>query len=208
MAWLPRGLLAPDERTFGPKSSVPARWTMELGTGNVRRNEQSLRRATMSQCHDTYDRDEREVVATGRTTGVTSLSAPCHDLYETNAPAMTHPGCRLVGCHLDGVQTIVVEGRVDWTTQRQFRDFMTTATEPEVVVDLSAATMDSAGTGVLLAWVARARRRSQGVVVVCSDPLQHEVLFAVGLDSVVPIVTSEREALNWSRAHRASASAD
>lgn len=162
----------------------------------------------MSQCHDTYDRDEREVVATGRTTGVTSVSAPCHDVYETTAPAMAHPGCRLVGCQLDGVQMILVEGRVDWTTQRQFRDFMTSATEPEVVVDLSAATMDSAGTGVLLAWVARARRRGQGVVVVSGDPLQREVLLTLGLDDVVPIVTSEREALNWSRAHRAGASAD
>jgi anti-anti-sigma regulatory factor len=64
-----------------------------------------------------------------------------------------------------------------------------------VVIDLSRASTDSAGTGVLICAVARAKERGQRVAIVATDPLQLEVLWAVGLDGVIPVVRSEPEGL-------------
>jgi anti-anti-sigma regulatory factor len=64
-----------------------------------------------------------------------------------------------------------------------------------VVIDLTGATTDSAGTGALIGVVVRARQRDQHLVIVAPDRLQYEVCVSVGLDTGAPLVRSEPEAL-------------
>ena len=67
----------------------------------------------------------------------------------------------------------------------------------EVIVDLSSAESDAAGTGSLLAAAAQAKEIGQQLVFVVADPQEVEVLVSVGLDQVMPIVGSVPGALEW-----------
>jgi hypothetical protein len=64
-----------------------------------------------------------------------------------------------------------------------------------VVIDLSRASTDAAGSGKLTCAVARAEKRGQHVPIALTNAMQLEVLRAAGLDSAIPVVRSEPEAL-------------
>jgi propanol-preferring alcohol dehydrogenase len=156
----------------------------------------------MPECHDVYDAvdyvpaPQREAVGT-----------QCHDLPPVGA-VVTDSGARPVHeCHLVDVQAgavrvIQVLGSLDWDTETEFQDLMRDhCTDPAVVIDLSGASEDAAGTGLLMAAMARARRRGQQVVFVVPEGIEREVLLSLGLSDVVPVVTSRREALDWFDSH-------
>jgi len=87
---------------------------------------------------------------------------------------------------------------VDWATAGEFEGFLCdNCVEPVVVVNLTGARFDAAGTGALLVATERAGERGQQIVVVATDPLQLAVLRETGLNIVVPIVDSEVAALAW-----------
>jgi anti-anti-sigma regulatory factor len=151
----------------------------------------------MSQCHDIYNTIETQGSGERKSSDASLSGAQCHDAHESEvtAPAAdVQHYCRFVDRLQDGAHLIRVFGRVDWATAARFGDFMSKATEAEVVIDLSEATIDSAGTGALIGFVTRALKRDQRVVLVTSDQLQHELFAAVDLDLAVPVVWGEPEA--------------
>ena len=114
-----------------------------------------------------------------------------------NPAATPHP-CRLVSELHGQVRVVTVVGYLDWSTVGAFRDLLQGGcTDPSIVVDLDQTEhIDSAGNGALVAAALLARRRRQRLVVVTSDPLEREVLDYIGLSIVIPVVTSQPEALN------------
>lgn len=109
----------------------------------------------------------------------------------------SHP-CLLVSEFHGRVRVVTVSGCLDWSTVGTFRDLLQDeCTDPAIVVDLGQTEhVDSAGNGALVAAALLARRRRQRLVVVTSDPLEREVLDYIGLSSVIPVVTSQPEALD------------
>jgi alcohol dehydrogenase, propanol-preferring len=106
--------------------------------------------------------------------------------------------CRLVNVQAGDVRVIQVLGSLDWATEGDFRDLMRDhCVDPAVVVDLSSASEDAAGTGVLLEATAGARRRGQQLVFVVPEGIERDVLLSAGLNEVAPVVTSQRQALDW-----------
>src|SRR5487761_541124 len=109
--------------------------------------------------------------------------------------------CRLVDAYHKGVHFVEVRGRLDWATAATFRDLMAKDSTHELVIDLSEAITDSAGTELLIGCVARAHQQRQRVLIVAPDPTQYEVFGAVGLDSAAPVVSSQSEAIRWFAQH-------
>jgi propanol-preferring alcohol dehydrogenase len=156
----------------------------------------------MSECHDIYEAVEHRPQPNDD-----QAVAQCHDLYPLagaapSAGARPLHECRLVNVQHGAVRVIQVSGSLDWATEREFGDLMRNhCTDRSVVVDLSAAHEDAAGTGALLTATARARKQGQQVVFVVPDGVERGVLLSAGLSEVVPVVRSEREALGWFDAH-------
>ena len=107
--------------------------------------------------------------------------------------------CQIVCERVGPVCVVHVNGHLDWATAAQFRDCMRDEhCEPSVIVDLSRTlSVDSAGSGVLLATAEQAVSRGQQLVVVSVDPVETEVLRYLDLDLVAPVFASLAEALGW-----------
>jgi anti-anti-sigma factor len=149
----------------------------------------------VSECHDIYD-PIGYPSGSSTATEVQEPGTQCHDPY------LATGACRVLSDQQGQVLVVQVTGRLDWATKGEFRDLMQNdCVEPGVIVDLSGASCDAAGTGVLLGATARAAERGQQLVFVVTDPLEFEVLVAAGLDQVVPVVASVPEAHEWFEAH-------
>jgi anti-anti-sigma factor len=114
-----------------------------------------------------------------------------------NDPVTKHQ-CQIDVEHAGPVRVVRVRGRLDWATAASFRDRLRDEwTSGPLVIDLGGASgMDSSGTGVVLAAVARAQRRGQPLVLVSLDPILKEVLSSPSLGLSVPIVGSCAAALH------------
>jgi anti-anti-sigma factor len=131
----------------------------------------------------------------------------CHDLYDFEGYGMgksrtisrRHAGheCRFETGQHGRARTLRVFGRLDWATADGLQDLLLNdATPSTVVIDLSEAKIDSAGTGRLLSVVMAMKGRSQSVVVVTNDVVQSEVFDALRLSDVVPVYSSLGRALS------------
>ena len=112
-------------------------------------------------------------------------------------------GCQIVSEHVGPISVVHVTGGFDWATAPQFcEQLRDQCTDPTVVIDLShTTTIDSAGTGALLAAVVEAKRRGQRLVVVSVDPIEIEVLRDLDPNLVAPVFGSLAEAFGWLGAH-------
>ena len=139
----------------------------------------------MSQCHDVYDPNQFPSAGAG----ITSDRGLRH-------------GCHFVSQGHDLVHVVRVVGSLDWTTQHEFGELVREqCSEPVLIVDLTAGRLDAAGTGALVLAAELARDRHQQLVLVATDPLQLSVLISTGLNIVVPVVSSEEEAVTWCERH-------
>jgi anti-anti-sigma factor len=102
--------------------------------------------------------------------------------------------CQIMTALKGTVRVVRVTGRLDWATASAFRDRMRDEwVDGRLIVDLSRmAGVDAAGTGVVVAAVARAQHRGQKLVMVTVDPVLAEVLWT--LAPSVPIVSSQAQA--------------
>jgi anti-anti-sigma factor len=143
----------------------------------------------MSQCHDIYDFEGYE---RGRPRPVEGTG--CHDL-EADRGLLGHDF--LLDIEEEGpARTVRVDGRLDWATADGFREqILDLGSGQPVVIDLSGATIDSAGTGTLLTVALALKDRSQPAAVVATDPVQSEVFMTVGLAGLVPVTHSVAAAL-------------
>jgi len=105
--------------------------------------------------------------------------------------------CRIVTEHRGATCLVRVKGQLDWATGAGLRDQLRdSCSEPSVIIDLTDMTsLDSVGTGILLAAVARADHRAQRLALVTDDPATLEVLLCTGLGLVVPIVATSDDAV-------------
>jgi anti-anti-sigma factor len=136
----------------------------------------------------------------------------CHDLYEAHEydPGEASVGicenrpheCQFVSEVHDKVHVVRVIGSLDWMTEGEFADLLRDRCfEPILIIDLVAGRVDAAGTGALVLATEQARRRGQQLVLVATDPVQLSVMISTGLNIVVPIVSSEEEAVTWCEHH-------
>jgi anti-anti-sigma factor len=103
--------------------------------------------------------------------------------------------CGFVTEQVGPVRTVGVVGHLDWTTADEFRQVIDEdLLGSPVIIDLTQAQLDSAGTGSLVGATLRSQEHSRPMVVVVSDPVQREVLDVVGLADIVPVVHSVDEA--------------
>jgi anti-sigma B factor antagonist len=128
---------------------------------------------------------DKEDLMTISTVGATDQSEARHE-------------CHVTDDTYHGTLVVRVEGRLDWATAGQLRDALQACEdEPALVIDLGPMTsFDSVGLGVILATMARTTSRDH-VVVVATDPETLDVLWAVQVDEVVPVVASLEEASRW-----------
>ena len=104
-------------------------------------------------------------------------------------------GCRFVSEGRGPVRIVTVIGHLDWTTAGELREVLSEDLMAlPVIIDLSQAQLDSAGTGRLVAGSLRSKERSQPMVVVVTDPVQREVFHTIGLADIIPLVHSIDEA--------------
>lgn len=108
---------------------------------------------------------------------------------------MSKPSFEITYDTRDGVGVVHVLGRLSWETTGRFRDVWASLSDTDVVVDLTEATTDSAGTGALLGCLERASSRCQSVVVVVAPGVLHDVLSGLSFDSLAPIVETVDDAL-------------
>jgi anti-anti-sigma regulatory factor len=156
----------------------------------------------MSQCHDPYN-PIQEV----STWPAEAVGDQCHDVYPVSIEwESVRPGhiCAVVGDSDGAVRQLRVTGRLDWATEDGFLAVCNKCANSALIVDLSAATLDSAGTAALMSATARAAKWGQRVVFVLTDPVELEVLNSLGLGSAVPVVGSVPEALRWFEDHAVS----
>ncbi len=119
-----------------------------------------------------------------------------HASDDTDPSDRADHACRFTSEQLGPVRTVKVVGYLDWATADEFghvidEDLMGSP----VIIDLTLAGLDSAGTGRLVAAALRSKEHSQPMVVVATDPAQLEVFHAVGLADIVAVVHSMDEAL-------------
>jgi anti-anti-sigma factor len=145
----------------------------------------------MSQCHDIY---EFEGYERGRSRPVEGTS--CHDRDDAAEVDRPIHDCLLETEEEGPARTVRVDGRLDWATAEDFREqILDLDVGRPVVIDLSGATIDSAGTGTLLTVALALKERSQPVAVVSADPVQSEVFRTVGLATLVRVAHSIPDAL-------------
>jgi anti-anti-sigma factor len=102
--------------------------------------------------------------------------------------------CQIVTEMKGAVRVVRVSGQLDWSSAGLFRDRMRDEwVDGMLILNLSRMSgIDSAGTGVVLGAIARARDRRQQLVTVTVDPVLIEVLSYLG--PATPIVASQAEA--------------
>lgn len=145
----------------------------------------------MSQCHDVYDDTEGmpHPPCSEATGGERSAQCPAHN-------------CQIMSDRRGKVLIVWVAGTLDWATTKHFSALMTTHHDVRaLIVDLSEARLDAAGSGALVTAVERAHERRQQVVLVVTNPMLRGVLTTIGLNLVVPIVGSEPDAIDWLEGH-------
>jgi anti-anti-sigma factor len=117
---------------------------------------------------------------------------------ENGSTAMSHTAtgheCQIATEMKGAVRVVHVSGRLDWSGAGSFRDRMRYEwVDGLLILDLRRLSgIDAAGTGVVLAAVARARHRGQHLAIVAMDPILIEVLSSLGSSS--PVVHSPAEA--------------
>jgi len=93
-----------------------------------------------------------------------------------------------------------VNGALDWSSAPAFVEHVRAECDASgLVIDLSAATVDSAGTGAILSVVAAGHDRHRQVVVVVGDGPEAEVLLDGRVDALAGLAASEASALTWLR---------
>ena len=99
---------------------------------------------------------------------------------------------------VDGTAICRVHGVADATTAAPLREALATlSAHRRVIVDFSGVPfIDSAGLGCLIAG-ARRIRAADGDIVLCSARRSvHRLLLTVGMDRILPVVQSMREAFD------------
>lgn len=157
----------------------------------------------MTQCHDPYDPK-----AWGSGLHVvhdrTPEAAACHDPYAVDFAlpewAGVGHGCDVRESRRGEVRVLEVSGRLDWMTAPEFADFVRTdCDDPGVVIDVSDAEVDAAGTGALLMAAADRHRRHRHLVVVVGDGPEADALRDAGFDAVAGMAGTEGDALDQLR---------
>jgi anti-anti-sigma factor len=126
-----------------------------------------------------------------------------HDVYEPSDFPASEPVAGRHGCHFtsethDQFHVVRVVGSLDWATEAEFLELIRQeCTEPVLIVDLTAGRIDAAGTAALALATEQAKERRQQLVLVATDPMQLGVMISTGLNIVVPVVSSEEEAMIW-----------
>lgn len=117
------------------------------------------------------------------------------------APGPGPHGCEIHQARRGETLVLRVNGALDWSSAPAFVDHVRTGCDaPGLVIDLTAATVDSAGTGAILSVAAAgADLHRQLVVVVVGDGAEAEVLADGRLDAVAGVAASEPSALAWLR---------
>jgi anti-anti-sigma regulatory factor len=93
-----------------------------------------------------------------------------------------------------------VHGALDWSSAPAFVDHVLTDCDAVgLVVDLTAATVDSAGTGAILSVAAADHERHRELVVVVGDGPEAQVLLDGRFDELAGLAASEPSALAWLR---------
>jgi anti-anti-sigma factor len=150
--------------------------------GEVRKDSKGV---TVSQCHDVYEPEEIDRTEAGAGIRMNGRHG-CHFVSEVHGK----------------IHVVRVVGSLDWMTEAEFSDLLRDQCwEPILIVDLAAGHIDAAGTGALVLATEQARRRRQQLVLVATDPVQLAVMISTGLNIVVPIVSTEDEAVTWCERH-------
>lgn len=107
-----------------------------------------------------------------------------------------HGRCTVTAGTGEPVRTVQVAGRLDWAGVEQLRPVLDAAPDAGgLVLDLREVTsLDAAGTGMVLARLARMQRGGRPVAVVAGHPAVHHVLSSAGRGSAVPLCTDLDEA--------------
>jgi anti-anti-sigma factor len=98
---------------------------------------------------------------------------------------------------VESAEIVRVRGRLNWATVAQLRKVAVeiSATGP-VVIDLTGLeSSDSAGTATLLSIMVRAHEQGQRLALVVADDVLWTILMSLEAHLLVPIVTSEAQAL-------------
>jgi anti-sigma B factor antagonist len=105
----------------------------------------------------------------------------------------------------EGVTILDVEGEVDLYTAPQLEEGLrkaATASPPLLAVNLTKVTyIDSTALRVLTDSQKRARERRGAVVVITTQPTIEKIFRITGLGTILPVVASEREAVERLRTH-------
>jgi len=140
---------------------------------------------TVSQCHDVYEQSDFSTPGTG-------VETERNHRHE----------CHFVSQHNDRVHVVRVVGSLDWKIEADFMELIRKpCDEPILIVDLTAARIDAAGTSALVLAAEQARESHHQLLLVATDPVQLSVLISTGLNVVVPVVGSEDEAVTWCEQH-------
>jgi anti-anti-sigma factor len=151
----------------------------------------------MSQCHDSYPCTEGQPETAEDKFTTLHIAHPAVGGTRPGRVPVPHD-CDVLSNEHGGTRSVRVVGSLDWATAGEFEGFLCdNCVEPVVLVDLTAARLDAAGTGALLVATERATARAQQIIIVATNPLQLSVLEATGLNAVVPIAASEAAALAW-----------
>lgn len=212
---------APAETTFGPKVARPAGRTMCLHS-HGRTTGQEVN-GTMSQCHDIYgppyvlgaaSPKAAPVVPVGAAAaaGRAGLAAPaqgshlggaqCHDgFWEAGESGATVGGARPRSTWRERTEVVRVSEGLDWRTRRAMREIMEHDGEGAIIVDLTATGANFSGRKELVGFLARARQRGRRAIVVSRDTSQCTSLLGRGLRPIIPVVSSQPEAVRWLARH-------
>lgn len=153
----------------------------------------------MTQCHDPYEpKDWGSGLHVVRDRS--PEAAGCHDPYAMDfalpAWAQGGHGCEVREVRRGEVCILRLTGRLDWMTASEFASFVCSeCADPGVVIDLTDAEVDAAGTGALLKTAADRRRHHRQLVVVVADGPGADALRDAGFDEVAGVAPTEAAAL-------------
>src|SRR5579862_199583 len=88
------------------------------------------------------------------------------------------------------VRVIRFTGPMGPGVQRKLWNMMWDHDRSDTIIDLSAAELDLAGTGMLVAFLAHAGHRGQQVIIVCRDTVKYKALLATCIRQAVRIAPS------------------
>ena len=109
-------------------------------------------------------------------------------------------GCEIREARRGETLVLRVNGPLDWSSAPAFVDHVRTQCDAAgLVIDLTGATVDSAGTGAILSVAAAEHDRHRHLVVVVGDGPEAQVLLDGCFDAVAGLAASEPSALAWLR---------